>query len=141
MISKIYDYSLSIEDISSEAYVEIPKTRVVSDDPRISDLISRIGIASKACVEPFQFSYLLWDYRNFVVHRFQFSGRATDVLSKEKDLPYYLPCGNALELILPVACLQKLCQHSLAELNIWLKEREIDPLRGSELKTCWKRGG
>jgi hypothetical protein len=132
--------ALSGEDAES-CWDEIPRARAISDDPRIDALVSRIGVASKTCVELFQFSHLLWDYRNFVVHRFQFPGRATDILSKEKDVPYYLPCDNALELVLPVACLQKLCENSLAKFDCWLRERKIDPYRDSELRTSWKRDG
>jgi hypothetical protein len=145
-LSAAFNYGPSPEGTSSEEdlesyWDETPKARAISDDPRIDALVSEIGLASKGCVELFQFSYLLWDYRNFVVHRFQFPGRATDVLGKKKNVPYYLPCGNALELILPVACLQKLCQHSLAKFDRWLREREIDPYRDLELTTSWKRGG
>ena len=122
MVSKIYTYESKIRS-----------------DPKLDDLLAEIGIACKACVEPFQFSHLLWDYRNFVVHRFEFPGRATDVKAKKSDMPYYLPCDNALELILPVACLQKLCRHSLAKFDAWLKKHGIDPFGDLESKTCWKR--
>jgi hypothetical protein len=141
ILSEAYNYDPSPEGTSSEEDIEIPKARAISDDPRIDGLVSQIGVASRACVELFQFSHLLWDYRNFVVHRFQFPGRAIDVPGKKKDVPYYLPCGNALELVLPVACLQKLCQNSLAKFDLWLRERKIDPYRDSELKTSWKRSG
>lgn len=145
-LSAAFNYGPTPEGTSSEDDVEsrwdeTPKPRAISDDPRIDALVAEIGISSKACVELFQFSHLLWDYRNFVVHRFQFPGRATDVPGKKKDVPYYLPCGNTLELVLPVACLQKLCQHSLAKFDRWLRVRKIDPYRDSELKTSWRRSG
>lgn len=145
-LSAAFNYGPSPEGTSSEEDLgscrdEIPKARTISDDPRIDALVSEIGVASKACVELFQFSHLLWDYRNFVVHRFEFPGRATDFPGKKKDVPYYLPCGNVLELVLPVACLQKLCRHSLEKFDHWLRERKIDPYRDSELKTSWKRSG
>jgi hypothetical protein len=145
-LSLAFNYGALPEDTSSAEdgeswWDENPEARVISDDPRIDALVSQIGIASKVCVELFQFSHLLWDYRNFVVHRFQFPGRATDVPGKKKDVLYYLPCGNDLELVLPVACLQQLCQHSLAKFGRWLRERKVDPYRDSELRTSWKRGG
>jgi hypothetical protein len=145
-LSAAFSYGQSPEATSSEEDLksfldETPKERAISEDPRIDALVFEIGVGSKACVELFQFSHLLWDYRSFVVHRFQFPGRATDVLGKKKDVPYYIPCGNVLELVLPVACSQKLCQHSLAKFDRWLRERKIDPYRDSELKTSWKRSG
>ncbi|MGH6900132.1 MAG: hypothetical protein ACREJ5_26880 [Geminicoccaceae bacterium] len=145
-LSATYNYrilpesTLSDEDIEFR-WDELPEARAISDDPKVDALVSEIGIASRACVELFQYSHLLWDYRNFVIHRFQFPGRATDVPGRRKDVPYYLPCGNTLELVLPVASLQKLCKHSLAKFDRWLRERKIDPYRDSELKTNWKGGG
>ena len=145
-LSKSFNYDLSSEDAPSEEDIEswldrIPKARAISDDPRIDDLVSEIGVASKASIEVFQFSHLLWDCRNFVIHRFQFPGRATDVSGNEKEVLHYIPYGNTLELVLPVAFLQKLCQHSLANFGQWLRERKIDPYRDSELRTSWKQGG
>ena len=52
MLSKIYDYNFSIEDISSETHIEIPKARVISDDPRIGDLISEIEWLVKRALNP-----------------------------------------------------------------------------------------
>ena len=141
-LSVTFKYCASPRSTVSEVDVEscwdeVPEARAISEDPRVDDLVCEIGAASRSCVELFQFSHLIWDYRNSVVHRFECPGRATDVLGKNKDVPYYLPCGNTLELVLPVACLQRLCQSSLTKFDRWLRERKTNPYRNSELKTSW----
>jgi len=145
-ISMDFKYGVLHYDILYESNVEIiceniHDTRFISDDPKIDVFLSTIGAESKARVESFQFSHLLWDYRNSMVHRFEFPGRAIDMPSRKQDAPYYVHCDNKLELVLPVAFLQKLCHHSLAKFDRWLRERNFDPYHGSELRTSWKRDG
>jgi hypothetical protein len=121
----------------------VPTTVITSkDDPWFHEVVLVADQAEAALVKRMRYKDLFYTYRNKLVHEFSQPGIGTDLFDEFSE-PYYHSIKNQnwrrlpWQLVFPVAFFHRLCQDSLAGLEVHLSKNNINPFQSFELGSKW----